>query len=839
MLKNHSILFTLRLLCFAAVSGALAACGGGSGASGSALPPGAAGVAGAPLAASTATVPTAVQSANGSAYAPKSINVTFPGTPAAGHVLVVAFWNNGNSSGGAIKYAAPSGWSLVDANFAHSYHTYEVFSHVVQSGESNNYVFTPTYTQREHVWTAIEVANAAGIDKHGNAYVSGSTFTTPTLYPSHASDLAIAFNMPQATGATWSNASAWTREVGPTSTWSGEGVLQNLSSTSAISESATLSTSSTGFAGIVLVSPSQQTSTPTPAPSATSSPISSVSGTAGTPSVAQWANGSAYKPSSITVKYASAPAAGHLLVVAFWNNGQSTGGANTYAAPAGWTLVNQNTSHAYLTYQVFSHVVAAGEANAYVFKPLSAQREHVWIAADSTASSVDTSGNNFINNSTSFTTPSLAPAQSNELALALNLPEKNGSLTWSNPTGWAAGAGPTSMWHGEAVTAAQSSTASVSESARLSAASSGFAGMVLLSPSQSSGAAPTSAPTTSPTSSPTSVPVSSAVATYHGCPLYTANDWFTTNLISGGSSYVSNAVDANSSKIINNLNSAFPTLHFSANVPANQEVANIYTGSNLAAQPTIQGLAYGFAKGSYNDDPSGTIWVTNPWAEEGGSSFCSSGSGECHAVVLNTQTCVDIETYKSGTYGNGIGLEWDSAKGQYWAEGGGVENLNHPYQIEPIAVSEADLPMMGTTDWGEDLSYQQQSCQPNCAIPHILAFFLPSATNAHGGWVAPANYGHSCSTNCSSPIPSGARLRLHSTYACPSASSYPQANLLCNQAKQYGWILNDFTGINNGGGVRLGESSNGANPWNSSDYNQFLANVKVTDFDVMELGTIK
>jgi hypothetical protein len=97
----------------------------------------------------------------------------------------------------------------------------------------------------------------------------------------------------------------------------------------------------------------------------------------------------------------------------------------------------------------------------------------------------------------------------------------------------------------------------------------------------------------------------------------------------------------------------------------------------------------------------------------------------------------------------------------------------------------------------------------------------------------------SMTANCSYPIPSGARLRLHSTYACPSASSYPQANLLCNQAKQYGWILNDFTGINNGGGVRLGESSNGANPWNSSDYNQFLANVKVTDFDVMQLGTIK
>jgi hypothetical protein len=56
--------------------------------------------------------------------------------------------------------------------------------------------------------------------------------------------------------------------------------------------------------------------------------------------------------------------------------------------------------------------------------------------------------------------------------------------------------------------------------------------------------------------------------------------------------------------------------------------------------------------------------------------------------------------------------------------------------------------------------------------------------------------------------------------------------------KQYGIILDDFTGLTNGGGVRLGTSSNGSDPWNSSDYNQLLGNVHITDFDVMTLGTI-
>lgn len=847
MLKNQSITLTLRLLCVAAVSAALAACGGGSGASGSALPP-AAGVGEVPLATSVASAPSAVQSASGSSFAPSSITVTFPSAPAAGHTIVVALWNNGNTSGAAIKYAAPAGWSLVDLNSSHSYHGYEVFSHVVASGESNKYVFTPTYAQREHVWTAVEVANTSGVEKHANAYVSGSTFTTPTLYPSASNDLALALNMPQASGASWTNPSGWTREVGPTSTWSGQGMVQNLSSTSGVSESAKLSTSSTGFAGILLFSPSASsgaTTSSTATPSATSAPATTASTAPSTaPSVAQWSNGSAFAPSSITVKYPSTPAAGHLLVVAFWNNGQSGGAANTYTAPAGWALVNQNTSHSYMTYQVFSHIVAAGEANSYVFKPLSAAREHVWIAADSTASSVDKSGNNFVSSSTSFTTPSLAPAQSNELALALNLPDTNSSVTWTNPSGWALGTGPTSTWHGEGMKASLASTSTVSESAKLSAASSGFAGVVLLSPSQSSGtisstpaptAAPTSAPTTSPTTSPTSAPVPAGVASYHGCRLYPANDWFTTNLINGGSSYASNAIDPNSGNYVNNFNNAFPNDSFNGPAAFTSAGVNVETGSNLKSNASIGNLSYGYANDPYNDNPSPHHQpITTGTFMQEGTRGCTSSSGDCHVVTLNTQTCVDYETF------NFDGASWNGSS--YTAEGGGVENLNHPYAVESMTVTQADLPLLGTTDFGEDLSYQQSSCQPNCAIPHILGW-IASGTDATpkatGGYVSPAGYGKACSSNCSYPIPMGARLRLKSSYSCPSPNTNPQANLVCNQLKQYGMILTDHEGTGYANVLRFGVKSDGSNPWNSSDLGALLSNLRITNFDVMKVGTIR
>src|SRR5581483_1080753 len=108
----------------------------------------------------------------------------------------------------------------------------------------------------------------------------------------------------------------------------------------------------------------------------------------------------------------------------------------------------------------------------------------------------------------------------------------------------------------------------------------------------------------------------------------------------------------------------------------------------------------------------------------------------------------------------------------------------------------------------------------------------------NGGYVAPAGYGHACTSFCSYALPYGARLRLHASYPCPRVDSFPQAHLLCVQMKTYGIIFNDVTGLRNGFGVRLGLSSDGTNPWRSSDYNELWRKIRITDFDVMRLGAI-
>jgi hypothetical protein len=332
--------------------------------------------------------------------------------------------------------------------------------------------------------------------------------------------------------------------------------------------------------------------------------------------------------------------------------------------------------------------------------------------------------------------------------------------------------------------------------------------------------------------------------------VFPQNDWFTTNLVLGGSGYVSNTVDPNSAAIVTNVNTAQGGMNFSRGEDPPAKAVNIDDESlpwfvtSIVQAPTW----YGFYNDAQNDDPGPPyhIPVTNGNFWQGGSENCYPAETDCHVIVLDTVKCVDYETWihDSSTYPR----SWNN--GTYTTTGGGVINLNfadNPPQR--VQVSAAGLPMMGTTDWGEDeTTYNNPACQAasSCVIPHIVAFQLATASAAVHGYVAPATAETTpCSIgskNCSSTntIPYGARLRLHAGYLCPSASSYPQANMLCNQAKQYGWIFQDTEGgsSNGYGSIRLGLTASGANPWNSSDDNQFLANVHLTDFDVMTLGPV-
>jgi hypothetical protein len=414
---------------------------------------------------------------------------------ATGDTILVALWNNGISGGNANTYTAPAGWTLIDQNSV-DYASYQMFSHVVVSGETNAYVFTPVSATRQHVWMAADIGSAGPVDSVKDSYFNSTTaFATPSLTPAQSGDLALVFQMPYANALSWTNPAGWNAGVGPTQEWSGEGLSQQLSSNAAVSETSMLSAASQGFSALVLLAPSGAPPPPTPTPTPTASPTAPpTSPPGGAPTLAQSASGSVFAPSSITVSFPAVPAAGHVLIAAFWNNGLSGGGANTYTPPAGWTLVDQNSGY-YTSYQSFSHVTGATESNSYVFTPAAAQRQHVWMAEDiGNSTGVDAAKNQYYSSTATWLTPSVTPSTSADLALAIQMPYVN-KLTWSNPAGWSAGTGPTAEWSGETVYQRLSTLVPVSESSTLSTLSNGYSAMVLLLPGNATPTPPPPPPT--------------------------------------------------------------------------------------------------------------------------------------------------------------------------------------------------------------------------------------------------------------------------------------------------------------------------------------------------------
>jgi len=413
-----------------------------------------------------------------------------------------------------------------------------------------------------------------------------------------------------------------------------------------------------------------------------------------------------------------------------------------------------------------------------------------------------------------------------------------GSLTWNSvSSGWTIRDRNTEYSQLLATGPVQTGTATVNATAVLATASkyTGSAEAVLLNPKTGTTTSATPAPTSTPvmtatpvpTAAPTAAPVASgSTYTYHGCVVYGPNDWFTTNLITGGSSYVSNQVDPNSAAMISNLNSQYGGVSFNINGTSTSVMQHpvVNLANDSTPKYTIQNLTYGFANDPYGDDTGKQMPWTSSFSEP---SNCSTN--DCHTDVLNTQTCVDYEAY------NYAQTSWTGSS--FRAKAGFVHNLNHPfnnqYAQDAGLITKAGLPYLGMVDEGEDASLP--------SINHIMLLGIPgsdASSRAAGGYVAPASAGSACAASCTNKIPFGARLRLNpNKYTCPSASSYPQAHKVCAQLETYGAIVTDHNGTSNLITTQLGPTSSGSNPWNQTDL-QHLDGIPLSDFDVMKVGTI-
>ncbi len=263
-----------------------------------------------------------------------------------------------------------------------------------------------------------------------------------------------------------------------------------------------------------------------------------------------------------------------------------------------------------------------------------------------------------------------------------------------------------------------------------------------------------------PAPMPTSAPAapSGGVATYHGCPVFTAGDWYNND--------VSHAPAAsNSASQISATNSHSRGNHFVFSVGI--ERLNLATNST----PThAVGIPPGAGNYHHASEFAGVPW---PWQNgyyiEGTVQSGGGGGSDNHALTLNTDTCTLYETY--WTYWSG------STFGAY---SGGHWNLSQPFVgFKPSAMASGLSLFAGAIKWEYDLA--------NGSINHALNFYVPQ--NAQGTGISlPAVSSGSSGT---SGIDYGAHLRLHANFPETGNS---QMIAVIRALKKYGMFLADTSG---------------------------------------------
>lgn len=595
-------------------------------------------------------------------------------------------------------------------------------------------------------------------------------------------------------------------------------------------------------------------------PAGTTLPVTPESASASAFSVVQTALAGGTYNSTVNVKLSKAPTAGDVLVLFFETNKTSSfpySGQVTFPASLSGSQWSYDGSTGGTT-AILHHVVQAGESGSYTLNVGGTGSGYAdYMTAEISGANASNPVNAGVAHSVTAGTASytfgsagLTPTVAGTFPVAFFSPHASGR-TWSAITsGWTIAARNADFSEMLATGPVQTGTTAVNAAATLSS-STGYAGaadLVLLNPSGSSvPVGPTTAPTSAPTIAPTSVPSSSpgGAYTYHGCQVFTANDWFTTDLTVGDpGGYVPTSVDPNSATVISTFINHFGTM--TGGTGSSMWYYNDGQNENIATSSTPM---VSWSSCAYGCHPSGGSqpWTQGSFIYEGAEyspSTTCAGSVDCHGLSMTGPTnypsgsapCMDYESYNSaGTL---------DQSGRFNVEFGGAYNLKQPFNGHGYGggPTMAGIPYMGTTDWGEDASLS--------SINHPIAIWLPNGSptgtndDSGGAWVGAAqgSAGNCTSTNgCSTAwLFAGDRLRLNqSKFSCSSInrSVYPQSYVVCEQMAHYGLVVADYSGNSRFIGLQFGTTTTGAHTWNvSSDLTPglFKSGLNLNDFDLMK-----
>ena len=326
-------------------------------------------------------------------------------------------------------------------------------------------------------------------------------------------------------------------------------------------------------------------------------------------------------------------------------------------------------------------------------------------------------------------------------------------------------------------------------------------GVVPTLPQSNPTPAPTSTPGHTPTPSPTSTPSGGNVATYQGCNVFTAGDFYNAP-VGGASVDPSSALYIASAAVVDN--SGF---YLSTGV----EHANLANGST-PTHPVHAKVAY--HQNEWNANPQ---W---PWL----ASFKIEPLGDAHAIVLRTSDCRLFETFSTsfsgGTFSAYSGWSWD---------------LSRPFVTLTSVLGTSSPSSMAS---GVSLfagAVKSEEIQSG-VIRHALNWAGTAHAFATWSFVTPASDTDGLAFSGGNPsfqLPYGAHLRLKASFN--DSSFGPQAKAITTALKTYGMFLADTGSSNALYGI---EAQDGSNHWNGGDLSA-LGSLHLTDFDVLTLPAIQ
>ncbi|TAM62512.1 LamG domain-containing protein [bacterium] len=315
---------------------------------------------------------------------------------------------------------------------------------------------------------------------------------------------------------------------------------------------------------------------------------------------------------------------------------------------------------------------------------------------------------------------------------------------------------------------------------------------------------PTPAAAPTPTAAPVASTSSTNVATYDGCPVFTAGDWYNAPVTSA-------SVDPNSAAYINGNYSAGNTGGAETYFPS-YEYVNV-AGSATQLLTVQQQVSYHTFSAPY------------PWAP----TFKIEGAGDHHSIVIDPTphngfpACHLYEAYSTtysattNTLSAFSGFNWDLTKP--WVS---------PAKDQPSAMASGLSLFAGAIKW-EDIQ--------TGAINHALNIALPAGTACYLCFVQPASdaEGYAFKGSSSYEIPYGAHLRLKASFDVSHFSAQGQAVLKALQT--YGAFVADT-----GSAMELWNLTplDGNNThYDAAGINAALGALRITDFDVLTLPPIQ